>query len=182
MTSSSHTIDDTLALLDTERAALLASVDRVATHDRDRRPGTDRWSVAEVLEHLATVERGIVKLITLRGRDQPTAETEAAQPLDEGRISHLRSRTERRTAPERVKPSGTVSAEDALRTLGETRASLRDAAVAADPASLDACTHKHPVLGTLTLRDWIHFVAHHEARHCEQIGEIADSLEAAKQG
>jgi len=34
----------------------------------------------------------------------------------------------------------------------------------------------HPVLGRLTLRGWFEFVAHHEARHAEQIAEIVGAL------
>jgi uncharacterized damage-inducible protein DinB len=167
---------DTLQLLDTERAALLANVARVAEQDRSRRPAPDRWSVAEVLEHLATVERGIAKLLTVRGRETPSPDSLPATPLDADRIAALRGRDKRLEAPERVKPSGSVNAADALSALETARASLRKALVDADPASLDGCTHTHPVLGTLTLRDWVHFVAHHEARHAAQVAEIAEQI------
>jgi hypothetical protein len=173
---SNRAHSETLALLDAERAALLAHVNRVDEQARSRRPAPDRWSVAEVLEHLATVERGIAKLITLRGREKPSPDASPATSLDESRIAILRGREKRIEAPERVRPTGTVNAADALRALEEQRGKLRAAFLEADPVSLDGCTHAHPVLGTLTLRDWIHFVAHHEARHAEQIAEIADAL------
>jgi uncharacterized damage-inducible protein DinB len=167
---------DTLTLLDLERAALMSNVARVPEHDRSRRPAPDAWSVSEVLEHLATVERGIAKLLALRGRETPGADAPPAVPLDEARIAALRGRERRTEAPERVRPTGTVSCADALRALGETRDALRKAVVDATPAALDGCTHTHPVLGTLTLRDWVHFIAHHEARHAAQVAEIADAL------
>lgn len=72
-----------------------------------------------------------------------------------------------------------MSPADALRALEETRAALRNAILDADPNSLDSCTHPHPLLGSLTLRDWLHFVAHHEARHATQVAEIAASLNRA---
>lgn len=172
---------DTLTLLDSERAALMANVARLSEEDRARRPGPDRWSVAEVLEHLAVVEKGIVKLLTIRGRATPAADEAPAAPLSDDRIAALRGRETRIAAPERVKPTGSVNAADALRLLEETRAALRKALVDADPKSLDGCTHSHPVLGTLTLRDWAHFIAHHEARHAAQVAEIADSVAASSQ-
>jgi uncharacterized damage-inducible protein DinB len=167
---------DTLALLDSERAALIASVAQVREQDRSRRPAPDCWSIAEVLEHLATVERGVAKLIAKRGRQTPAPDQPTASPLDAARIASLRGRETRRDAPDFVRPSGTISAADALRALEETRAGLRQAVLDADPASLDHCTHPHPVLGAITLRDWVHFVAHHEARHAAQVAEIAQSL------
>jgi uncharacterized damage-inducible protein DinB len=167
---------DTLTLLDAERAVLMATVARVAEPDRDRRPTPNAWSVAEVLEHLVTVERGIAKLLAKRGRETPAPDAMAATPLDETRIAALRGREKRIEAPERVRPTGAVRCADALRALGETRAALRSAVLGATPAALDGCTHAHPVLGTLTLRDWVHFIAHHEARHAAQVAEIADSL------
>jgi uncharacterized damage-inducible protein DinB len=165
---------DTLALLDAERAALMADVARVHEQDRSRRPSPECWSIAEVLEHLATVERGVAKLIAKRGRQTPAPDQAPAQPLDDARIAQLRGREERRQAPEFVRPSGTMSAADALRALEETRAGLRQAILDADPVSLDSCTHPHPVLGSITLRDWLNFIAHHEARHAAQISEIAE--------
>jgi|SRR5919109_2839038 uncharacterized damage-inducible protein DinB len=167
---------DTLTLLDSERATLITNVARVPEPERSRRPSADCWSIAEVLEHLAVVERGIVKLITLRGREVPAADAAPAAPLSDDRVAALRGRVRRIEAPERVRPTGTMTATDALRALEETRGALRQALLAANPTSLDGCTHTHPVLGTLTLRDWVHFVAHHEARHAAQIAEIAERL------
>jgi hypothetical protein len=37
----------------------------------------------------------------------------------------------------------------------------------------------HAVVGRLVLRDWIAFVAHHEARHADQIDEIAKDVGSA---
>jgi uncharacterized damage-inducible protein DinB len=166
----------TIALLDTERQNLLAAVQEVPEAERNRRPGEMRWSIAEVLEHLTTVETGIAALIAKRGKFQPRPDEPRPEPLDEARIARLRNRGERTEAPERVRPSGTVLYGDAVRALTDTRRSLRQALDEANPASLDGCTAAHPVLGTLSLRDWVHFVAHHEARHTAQILEIAEAL------
>ena len=166
---------DTLALLEREREALLSAIASIPPARRAERPGVGRWSAAEVLEHLATVERGVVKLIARRGQDPPPAGA-PPPPLEASRVDRLRGRDERIAAPERVQPTGSVNAEDSLRALENTRAALCEAFRAANPQALDGCTYEHPVLGTLTLRDWVHFVAHHEARHVAQIREIATIL------
>ena len=162
-----------LELLDTERAALLAAVERVAAPDRERRPAPDRWSVAEILEHLATVEQSVAKLIATRGREPLPEQAEPVVPLDEPRIARLRGRERRIDVPDRMRPNGMMSAAAAIQALGTSRALLLDAVKNADPLALAQRSYVHPIVGRIVLRDWIAFVAHHEARHAEQIHEIA---------
>ena len=166
----------TLALLDAEREGLLAAVERVPADLRDRRPAAMRWSIAEVLEHLATVERGIARLIVTMGRQPPPPDAAAPVVLDAPRIATLRNRGERLEAPEWVRPSGSVAAADSLAALTAARAALRQALLDADPTVLERSTHTHPLLGPLCLRDWAQFVAHHEARHTAQVLEISEAL------
>lgn len=171
MTATEPRVASTLDLLDTERAALLAIVSRIPESERATRPAPDRWSPNEVIEHLAIVERSVVKLLVLRGHEPPPAEPPPPGTSIDGHIARLRSRTETIEAPERIHPRGALDSAGVLQKLEESRASLKEAFLAADPASLDGCTHPHPILGTLTLRAWVDFVAHHEARHAAQIVE-----------
>jgi len=58
--------EELLRHLDANRAVLHAAVDAVPPALRERKPGPDRWSVAETLEHLSRVEEGITRLLALR--------------------------------------------------------------------------------------------------------------------
>jgi uncharacterized damage-inducible protein DinB len=165
-----------LALLDTERAALLAAAESVPARDRERRPSPDSWSVAEILEHLATVEQSVAKLIATRGREPVPAQSEPAVPLDETRIARLRNRARRIDVPDRMRPIGTMDAAAAMHALAVSRAALLDAIGNADPVALEQRSYVHAVVGRIVLRDWIAFVAHHEARHADQIHELATAL------
>lgn len=162
-----------LALLDTERAALLAAVEHVAASDRERRPSPDSWSVAEILEHLATVEHSVAKLIATRGREPVPEQSEPAVPLDDARVARLRNRARRIDVPDRMRPVGTMDAAAAAQALVVSRAALLDAISHADPVALEQRSYVHAIVGRIVLRDWIAFIAHHEARHADQIREIA---------
>ena len=178
------TTEAVLALLDAERATLLARVARVPNALLAQRPAPGRWSVVEVLEHLTRVEGGVTRLLELRGRElpaSPPADPTVAR-LTAERVARLRDRLERMEAPERIRPSGTLAPEEALRQLAEARAALRAAYRAADPAALDGQTHTHPFLGTFTLATWVEFLAHHEARHADQVEEIAGALASGAPG
>jgi hypothetical protein len=167
-----------LQLLDTERRGLLAAVQRVPDADRDRRPAPETWSVAEILEHLATVEQSVATLIATRGREPVPENAAPPVPLDEARVARLRGRERRIDVPDRMRPSGTMTAAAAMHALTASRTALVDAVRNADPVALDRRSYVHAIVGRIVLRDWIAFVAHHEARHADQIDEIAAVLRA----
>jgi uncharacterized damage-inducible protein DinB len=168
---------ETLALLDSDRRGLLASVERVSEADRERRPADGCWSAAEILEHLASVEHAVAKLIATRGREPVPPDQEPAVPMAAERMAQIRVRGRRIDVPDALRPKGTMTAAAAIEALGVSRAALLDAARAADPVALEQRTYMHREIGRLTLRDWLAFVAHHEARHAAQIVEIAAAFQ-----
>ena len=168
---------ETLALLEADRRGLLAAAQRLSEADRERRPAEGRWSVAEILEHLASVEHSVAKLIAIRGREPVPPGQAPPVPLAAERVAGLRMRDRRIDVPDAMRPTGTMTAAAAIEALAVSRAALLDAARAADPVALEHRTYHHRELGRLTLRDWLAFVAHHEARHAAQIDEIAAGFE-----
>ena len=179
MTMAASDDDPLLRLLDEERAALLAIVDRVPSARRTERPAPGRWSVVEILEHISRVDQGVVRLIVVSAAKPLTATREelAQARFTPKRANAVRERTTRVQAPERVHPTRGLSMDSALDQLATSRASLKAAYVTANPTVLDGAVHPHPFLGPITLRGWVEFVAHHEARHAQQIAEIADATD-----
>jgi uncharacterized damage-inducible protein DinB len=171
---------ETLALLDADRRGLLASVERLSEADRERRPAEGRWSAAEILEHLASVEQSVAKLIAIRGREPVPPNQAPPEPMAAERLARMRVRERRIDVPDALRPKGTMTAAAAIEALTVSRAALLDAARAADPVALEQRTYMHREIGRLTLRDWLAFVAHHEARHAAQIDEIAAAFRHAE--
>jgi len=168
-----------LGRLETERAALLARIEQIPTESRNKRPSPSRWSVAEVLEHLIRLETGLTKLLTLRGQQPPPPDTPA--PDESTRMSPriaglVRDRSKHLEAPERVLPAGALTADEAVPHLLKAREGMLAAFASANDAALDTITHPHPYFGPLTIRSWVALATDHEARHAEQISEIADQL------
>ncbi|HUQ47727.1 MAG TPA: DinB family protein [Gemmatimonadaceae bacterium] len=168
-----------LARLQAEREGLVLRLSGIPTASRNRRPSPNRWSVAEVLEHLVRLETGLTKLLTLRGQQPPAPETPA--PGESSRMTPalgrlVRDRSKHIEAPERVLPAGAMTADEALPQLQSARGGMLAAFATANADALDQLTHPHPVFGPLTLRSWVALAADHEARHAEQISEIAEQL------
>ncbi|GLC24937.1 DinB family protein [Roseisolibacter agri] len=178
MTQPTTTSDPVLALMDAERASFLAEVARVPAARQAERTAPDRWSVAEIVEHVARIDFGVARILGMHAA-QPrpaTPEVLAAAQLTPEKVARVRSRAERIEAPDRVRPTGELAPEAALAQLAQAREALKAVYVSADPAVLDGVVHEHPVIGLLTLRGWFQLAAHHDARHAQQVAELATEL------
>ncbi len=164
---------------DRARSELLEAVDSIPEPLREARPTIDEWSAAEVLEHLARVERGIAKLVALKvgemqAQADPPREASDMPAVDLSKFDLLADRIARKlVAPERVQPSGEYSESSARAALAETRGILLDQLHAADGLALSTAAHAHPYFGELNLYEWVYFVGGHERRHTQQVREIA---------
>jgi hypothetical protein len=164
--------------LEVDRRQLRAAMERVPPELRSRKPGPDRWSVAEVLEHLSIVEARVVGMLGAMIPSAPTSDATAESSAATLDRSRLRNRGERIIAPDQIQPTGTVSAEEAWTALERSRAQLLqllDTAIGRDLAQIN---RQHPVLGSLNGYQWIAAVGGHEERHAAQIVEIAGQLSA----
>ncbi len=175
--------EELLNHLEENRAALHAAVDAVPSSLRETRPSLDRWSVAEVLEHLGRVEEQLTRLLAAKLAEARL--TGALGPEREsGPIAHsfgdlLLDRRRRITAGDRVLPRGEMDASTALATLDKTRTKLRELVVSHDGLSLGSVSHPHPAFGVLDVYQWFAFIGSHEARHAAQIREIGQTLLAS---
>jgi len=165
---------------DTTRAALL---DVAATVPADRfteRPAPERWSAAELLEHLARVESGCARVIAKRATGAREAgvgpESDDSSMLGALDGRPVRDRSRKLQAPELVAPAGGFSRERSLEALIASREELRRAIAVADGIELREVRHPHVVLGELDLYQWILFVGQHEERHLPQLEEIVVQL------
>jgi uncharacterized damage-inducible protein DinB len=172
-----------IAYADTQRAAVLAAVERVPRTLRDRPPAGGGWSVAQVLEHLNRVERGVTRVVSRRleqargeGLDP---ETETGSLLGSLDRFDLIERKDALPSPEFVRPEGRLSAQAALEALAESRRALRAALEPGDGLALGQVSAPHALFGPLTLYEWVLFVGQHEARHAAQIASIARRVTAA---
>ena len=177
------TLTQVLASLDDSRERLRTAIETVPAHVRDLPPGSDRWSVAAVLEHLALVAERAAGVI---GKKVTEARAASAGPEDANpavltpqAAAMLIDRSAKREAPEAVRPGGlTYSA--ALARFEAARGALHATLAGADGLAVGNLVHEHPRFGPLNPYQWGGFVAAHELRHAEQIVEIAAQLDAAR--
>src|SRR6266850_2107057 len=175
-------LEEVLNYLDSQRTALSEAVALVPTELRDQQPGSDRWSVAQVLQHLVIIEKRIGMGVTNWVGDALARglgpELETSSVLNSLDLALIADRSRRRNAPEEVRPNGDLDAASAWTALEQTRAALRTGVLLGDGLALGEVIQTHPVLGPINLYQWLLFVAGHEARHTAQVREIAAELNA----
>ena len=175
-------LEEVFTYLDSRRAALSEAVQLVPTHLRDQPPGPDRWSVAQVLQHLGMIETRVALGMTKWVRDARAGglgpETETASVLNSLDLAAIVDRSRRHNAPEDFRPNADLDAASAWAALEQTRATLRDGVLAGDGLALGEVLQPHLVLGPINLYQWLLFVGAHEARHTAQVREIAAEFNA----
>jgi uncharacterized damage-inducible protein DinB len=172
---------EVLTNLDRQRTMLEQAVAAVPQPLRQRRPGPDRWSIAEVLEHLTLVEARIARLLdeqiaTARAAGLG-AERDSSAVTPTVDVARMLDRSQRLAARENSLPTAGLDADAALARLTELRRALRETLLAADGLALGDVVAQHPRLGPLNVYQWLVFVAAHEGRHTAQIHETAAAVQ-----
>jgi hypothetical protein len=173
-------LEEVLARLDTARATLRQAVDQVPPPLQRQRPEPDRWSAAEVVEHLTLVERifsgRIVNALNAGRSAGLAAEAHPRAPLPDPIEQRMSDRANKRQAPETAHPTGTVDVATGWATLESNHATLRAALAGCDGLALSQVTLDHGFFGTMNVYQWIELIAAHEGRHAAQVREIAAAL------
>jgi hypothetical protein len=158
--------------IDRTRARLIAAVEGLSEEQQGYRRAPDRWSVAELVEHLSIVEGNIVRLLNkLLGKaEESGAAAKAADSFDPVSIEEFVERTRdlKLEAPESIRPTG-ASLSDSLARLSESRAALHALRPRVERADGRSLRFPHPAWGPLDLYQWLLFVGAHEDRHLAQI-------------
>jgi hypothetical protein len=142
----------------------------------DRLPEGEKWTIANVVEHISIVEGSMIKICAkLLGK------AEAEEKPADGKIATSESFAKKAAevgkvkleAPEFVRPSGEKSIEDSIAKFDENREKLL--ALRSLFEKFDSTDHRfpHPYFGDLSAGEWLTLIGGHKARHMKQIENIA---------
>lgn len=174
-------LQELFAYLSVRRNALREAVDAVPEAQRNQQPEPDRWSVAEVLEHLALVEARFKTFLSDRLSEARASGLAAELGTDSvvGTFDQagILDRSSKHVAPDPVRPQSS-DWKTAWSRLEDARGSFLDVYLSGDGLALADVHYVHPRLGSLNLYQWGVWLGGHEARHTEQIREIAVTLKS----
>ena len=143
-----------------------------------KKPAPDRWSVAEVVEHLAIVEKALNGFV-LQNLGAPAdpnwAMVETGRPID-GILKAGTDRSKKLSSPEFALPKGGKSRADLLADWGGARAQNAEL-VRRTTAEVKKHTAEVPNGGKMTMHQVLAYVAIHNLRHNAQIAEALAQLQ-----
>lgn len=167
--------DSLLKHLQQTRQAFLDSISGLSDAQWTFKAGPDRWSIAEVAEHIAVSETTILQLVTGKMLKGPAIPPNPTPIPDEKLLAWLLDRTSRFQAPEMLKPTNRWATRDALTK--DFLAAREKTATYVKTTTDDLHGHggPHPVFKMLDGYQWLLLQSGHSARHTAQIEEVKTS-------
>jgi len=160
--------------LHTTHDAFLQSISGLSEKQWRFKPAPDRWSVAEVAEHITITESTIFGMIQKQVMASPAAPEKRAEVKgkDETILTAVPDRSHKAQAPEFLKPTNRWANHDELaKAFEEERKATMDYVKTTNDDLRDHFG-PHPVFGTLDGYQWILLISTHSERHTKQIAEV----------
>ncbi len=154
--------------------AFLQSISGLSEKQWKFKPAPDRWSVAEVAEHIAVSESAILELVQKQVMVSPAAPEKRAevQGKDEQVLKMVPDRSHKAQAPEFLKPTNRWATQAELtKAFEDSRKATMDYVKTTNDDLRDHFG-PHPVLGPLDGYQWILLISAHSERHTKQIEEV----------
>lgn len=137
------------------------------------KPAPDRWSIAEVVEHLAIVEPILTKQVLVNLDTAPPASADAlknAKEKDAAILAKVPDRSTKFQAPAEIQPTGRFTPTAGLHQFQDER--NQTIALVKSIPDLRGHVIAHPALGPLDGYQWVLAIAAHSERHTKQILEV----------
>jgi len=164
--------DKALAYLESTRQGVVNATKGLSPTQWNFKTGPDRWSIAEVAEHIAAAEdyiRGMVVEKVMVAPPRPAGEDVVA--IDEMIFKMIPDRSHKAQAPEPLKPTNRFGSPEAtLKHFVESRATTED--FLKKTPDLREHALDGPLGKKLDAYEWILFIGAHSERHTRQILEV----------
>jgi len=163
-----------LKSLQSTHDAFLQSIAGLSEKQWRFKPAPDRWSVAEVSEHIAVSESAIFGMVQSKVMTSPAAPEKRAEVAgkDETVLKMVPDRSHKAQAPEFLKPTNRwATREEATKAFEDSRKATMDY-VRTTNDDLRDHFGPHPLLGPLDAYQWILLISAHSERHTKQIEEV----------
>ncbi len=166
--------NEVIKYLNETRKNFLAEIKGLSEAQWKFKAAPDRWSVAEVAEHIAVSEETLMGMVTERIMKSPAApeKKEAAKGKDDLLRKQVTDRSTKVQAPEMLKPTNRWATESDLAKAFNASRDKNINYVQTTQEDLRSHFGAHPILKDLDAYQWIILISAHSARHTDQIKEV----------
>lgn len=135
------------------------------------KPAPDRWSVAQVVEHIAAAEDFLRGMVIEKVMKAPADPTRDLKKTDEAVLAMIPDRSHKAQAPEPLLPTNRFgSPAGSLKHFMEARETTEN--FLKNTPGLRAHAEDSPLGMKLDPYEWVLFIAAHSDRHTKQILEV----------
>lgn len=161
-----------VAYLEKTKAGVIDAAKGLSDAQLNFKPAPDRWSVAQVLEHIASSEDMLFDLTqnqAMKGPARP--EGDDVKAIDQLILTAIPDRSQKRSAPEPLIPNDRFrGAKASLEHFAAARA--KTIAFAKDTPGLRDHAIDSPLQKKLDPYQWLLFIGAHSERHTKQMLEV----------
>lgn len=173
------TVDDVYAANIAIREKFKQSFASLTEEQIGARPDGEEWSVAQIVEHVAVVNGGALRICSkLLGKSEAAGQTNdgSVSISNEFLLAGSIASDQKLQAPEMVRPVNNVPIADSVAKLDEQQAQyteLKEKFVTVDGVK---AKFPHPYFGDLSAQEWLVLSGAHEIRHLKQIRRVLAAL------
>jgi DinB superfamily len=165
--------DQVVKYLTSMRDQVVSESEKLTDAQWNFKSAPDRWSVGEVVEHLALAESFLFDLQqkTVGGPEAPADKRAETKGKDEVIIKVLPDRTKRAQAPEPLQPGARLGSRAEVLAAFKERRAKTIAYASTTKDNLRSRVSDSP-LGPVDAYQWLLFAAAHSERHLAQLREV----------
>jgi hypothetical protein len=158
--------------LESSRKALVTAVQGLSAEQWSFKPGPERWSIAECVQHIAAAEDGYFALVgRLLARPATPERAKEVAGKDDYVLREMQNRDNKRVTVDALLPGKWKNGPEALTHFGASRDRLIGF-VQSTAADLRAHQQEHRAVGLIDAYQWILLASGHVRRHTLQIEEV----------
>lgn len=164
-----------LETLQQNKAHLITTLENVTDEQFVQKLASDKWSLAEIVEHIMLVDNSVMGGIRAKGKNPP--ETVPVTFPKEKLLRAATVRTTKVSAPKYAMPKGIFTTKNqALSTFRAHREKIEKFVQTTD-LPMERIAFKHFIFGLINGIGWITFMAAHGERHILQMKELLSEMD-----
>jgi hypothetical protein len=166
--------DRALAYLESTKKGVVDATKGLSDTQWNFKPAPDRWSIAQVMEHIAAAEdllRGMTQEQVMKSPAIAPRDAAEVNKIDAGVLAQVPDRSQKRQAPDPLKPTNRFGPPaEAEKHFLESRAATEQ--FLTTTPGLRAHAIDSPMGVKLDGYEWVLFIAAHSERHTKQMLEV----------
>lgn len=173
-------INDIYATNDKIRENLRQTVEHLSDEQANHLPDGEKWTIANVVEHIAIVQEGMTRIsgkLLAQAKSAGKQSNGTANLSDNFQQKSAEAKNLKFEAPERIHPTGKLTIAESLEKMRETRAILEDLRSLFESVDCTDFKFPHPFMGELSAHEWLTLIGGHERRHLAQIENLLSNLD-----